>query len=98
MNPNVHFRNIQKKLLVNGVKSIYEDAFSAPPSYTRVVCEQDNTMVACVGVFFRPFICLCCLVKEGIQPGKSWTDIKRKNDGGSGRGKEDYALNQKDQF
>ena len=87
MNPKVHYRNIQKKLLVNVVKSIYEDAFSAAPSYTKEVCEQDNTMVACVGGFFWPFICLCCLVKEGIQPGESWTDIKRKNDGVVGEGK-----------
>ena len=89
MNPKVHYRNIQKKLLVNGVKSIYEDAFSAALSYAKVVCEQDNTMVACVGIFFFfwPFICLCCLVKEGIQPGESWSDIKRKNDGVVGEGK-----------
>ena len=82
MNPKVHYRNIQKKLLVNDVKGIYEDAFSAAPSYTKVVCEQDNTMVACVGIFFFwPFICLCCLVKEGIQPAKAGRILKEKTVG-----------------
>ena len=82
MNPKEHYRNIQKKLLVNGVKSIYEDAFSAALSYTKVVCEQDNTMVACVGIFFFwPFICLCCLVKEGIQPAKAGRILKEKTVG-----------------
>ena len=65
MNPKVHYRNIQKKLLVNGVKSIYEDAFSAAPSYTKVVCEQDNTMVACVGIFFFLAFYLFVLSRKG---------------------------------
>ena len=65
MNPKVHYRNIQKKLLVNGVKSIYEDAFSAALSYAKVVCEQDNTMVACVGIFFFLAFYLFALSRKG---------------------------------